>query len=330
MLLPQIELETHCSSAKYAKQWMDDICGPHALDIWGSKPLDFHHKGHRLPKLGIVAGSLSYGSNVTIGVDSDNSLKGYSISLPLHGYQKLRSAGSEFYSNENNGLIVSPTSQQELEINDKCEKLQLLIPSKAMTSVAERLIKEPINDSVQFDPEMDLMRPEMKAWWCMSQKIVEDWGCISALYSQPTMIDHLESMIIEGLLLSQPNNISQKIQHAEHPFSPSIPAYLLRSCHWMKKNAQSKVTVDDVAAHAGVSKFTLFAGFREHLQTSPLEWLKHHRMQQVRYALMQSNSRTKVSSVAMEWGFNHFGRFSQQYQQAFGELPSETLVKSRP
>lgn len=329
MLPNQTELETQCSSVKYAKRWMGDICGPHELDVWGNHPLDFHHKGHRLPKFDLVAGILSYGSNVAIGVDSHNSLKGYSISLPLNGYQKLRSAGAELYSDNQHGLIVSPTSRQELEINSACEKLQLLIPSKAMTSVAERLIGEPIDGPVQFDPEMDLMRPEMKAWWCMSQKIVEDWGCIRELYSHPTMIDHLESMVVEGLLLSQPSNISQKIQRAERSATPSIPAYLLRSCNWMKKNAQSKVTVEDIAAYAGVSKFTLFAGFREHLHTSPLEWLKSHRMKQVRYALMQSNNRTKVSSVAMEWGFNHFGRFSQQYQQIFGELPSETLLKSR-
>lgn len=38
---------------------------------------------------------------------------------------------------------------------------------------------------------------------------------------------------------------------------------------------------------------------------------------------------TSVTDVAMRWGFWHFGRFSGQYKQLFGEAPSATLRRSR-
>ena len=35
---------------------------------------------------------------------------------------------------------------------------------------------------------------------------------------------------------------------------------------------------------------------------------------------------TNVTQVALELGFEQFGRFSGDYKKAFGELPSETLA----
>jgi transcriptional regulator GlxA family with amidase domain len=36
-----------------------------------------------------------------------------------------------------------------------------------------------------------------------------------------------------------------------------------------------------------------------------------------------------VSSIALDWGFWHFGEFSRAYRACFGELPSETLRRHR-
>jgi AraC-like DNA-binding protein len=36
-----------------------------------------------------------------------------------------------------------------------------------------------------------------------------------------------------------------------------------------------------------------------------------------------------LTELAMEFGFFHLGRFSEQYRKQFGELPSETLKRRR-
>jgi AraC-like DNA-binding protein len=41
--------------------------------------------------------------------------------------------------------------------------------------------------------------------------------------------------------------------------------------------------------------------------------------------LRTSKSKNKVSEVAIDWGFNHLGRFAKQYKRMFGKLPSETF-----
>jgi transcriptional regulator GlxA family with amidase domain len=59
-------------------------------------------------------------------------------------------------------------------------------------------------------------------------------------------------------------------------------------------------------------------------------YLTRLRLHRVRQALRAASSETTtVSSVALDWGFWHFGEFSRAYKECFGELPSETLRAAR-
>ena len=71
---------------------------------------------------------------------------------------------------------------------------------------------------------------------------------------------------------------------------------------------------------------TLQYAFKKCLGISPMNYLKRHRLHQVRHRLKQCRAEeTTVTSVACQFGFFHFGDFSQSYKTQFGELPSETL-----
>jgi AraC-like DNA-binding protein len=41
-------------------------------------------------------------------------------------------------------------------------------------------------------------------------------------------------------------------------------------------------------------------------------------------------ARTRISDVATRWGFFHPSRFARQYQERFGELPSDTIRRGAP
>jgi transcriptional regulator GlxA family with amidase domain len=69
----------------------------------------------------------------------------------------------------------------------------------------------------------------------------------------------------------------------------------------MISNAAASIAVSDVAAHLGISLRSLQA----------------------------SGAEANVTMVALRYGFSHLGRFSAQYQSAFGEAPSATLRRSR-
>ncbi|KPC52829.1 BenABC operon transcriptional activator BenR [Pseudomonas amygdali pv. morsprunorum] len=58
-----------------------------------------------------------------------------------------------------------------------------------------------------------------------------------------------------------------------------------------------------------------------------MAYLKRFRLQSARRSLLQGNSGYNIAAIASQWGFNHLGRFAQDYQRLFGELPSQTLER---
>ena len=84
-----------------------------------------------------------------------------------------------------------------------------------------------------------------------------------------------------------------------------------------------------MAAAVDVSTRALFAGFKNHLNTTPMRYLKDLRLDMVREALSQLEPhRASVTTIAMNYGFLHLGHFCAAYKQKFGELPRDTLRHS--
>jgi transcriptional regulator GlxA family with amidase domain len=85
---------------------------------------------------------------------------------------------------------------------------------------------------------------------------------------------------------------------------------------------QEPYTVGDLARVAGVSARRLQEAFREHLGTTPMEYLRSVRLDRV-HAELRSGA-GGVTETAHRWGFTHLGRFAAAYRERFGVLPSET------
>jgi AraC family ethanolamine operon transcriptional activator len=85
----------------------------------------------------------------------------------------------------------------------------------------------------------------------------------------------------------------------------------------------------DLCAAVGAGERTIHEAFREHLGTTPMAYQKALRLNAARQALVRAGARTKVTDVALDWGFLHFGWFSQDYRRLFGETPSQTLHRCR-
>ena len=59
-----------------------------------------------------------------------------------------------------------------------------------------------------------------------------------------------------------------------------------------------------------------------------MAYLKMHRLEAVRRDILADRAEGNVSSIAMNWGFSHLGRFSSDYKQLFGETPSQTFKRA--
>jgi len=115
---------------------------------------------------------------------------------------------------------------------------------------------------------------------------------------------------------------------AEPPveLAPSARKRLVdRACEYALSHLDEPLTILDLCRHLGASRRKLQYCFQETLEINPLAYLRALRLNAVRRELLGSVASTSVQDAATRWGFWHLSRFSSEYREMFGELPSQTL-----
>ncbi|MDF0730126.1 helix-turn-helix domain-containing protein [Pseudomonas entomophila] len=308
-----------------ARSWMSDICGPHMLKASKPNRIQFHHSGNVLRSTSTLLGYVEYGTDVTIGVGAQSKLNSYSISLPLSGEQELCKAGMLLRSDRDRGVIISPHEQQELTIAGDCRKLQVVIPRTAIQQTLEELLQRSVDEQLSFDADMDAINGATASWWRMARHMTDELERSRDLYGQVFFSRDLESALIKGLILAQPNNYSNELRTR---LEIKLPYYLVRARDFIHANAREELHLEDIEQAAGVSRFKLFEGFRKYFGVAPMAYLKKYRLTAVRQEILEDRSQRNISVIAMGWGFNHLGRFSSEYRKLFDEAPSTTLQRA--
>jgi transcriptional regulator GlxA family with amidase domain len=113
------------------------------------------------------------------------------------------------------------------------------------------------------------------------------------------------------------------------PDNDGLAPDVRRAAHYIDSHLDDAMTISDVAAAAGVAHRTLYKHFHDERGTSPMRYVRDCRFAQVHEALLQAGTRDSVTSIAMQCGFRHLGRFSIEYRKRYGETPSETLRRPR-
>lgn len=115
------------------------------------------------------------------------------------------------------------------------------------------------------------------------------------------------------------------------PARSASPAAARISRHWqlvravrnvVEESPDCPLSVAELCARFHASRRTLQYAFEETLGVNPSAYIRAVRLGRVRRELRGARS---VTEVATRWGFWHFGNFSGEYREQFGELPSETF-----
>lgn len=88
-----------------------------------------------------------------------------------------------------------------------------------------------------------------------------------------------------------------------------------------------KVSLDDIAAAAGVSKSKCASLFRKYTQKSPISFLLSYRLEMAGRMLAETDE--PMSAIAGACGFSEQSYFNRMFQREFGCTPSEWRKKDR-
>ncbi len=91
----------------------------------------------------------------------------------------------------------------------------------------------------------------------------------------------------------------------------------------IKDNLCEEVTVGKLCEELLVSRRTLEYVFNDNIEMSPAKYIRALRLNNIRREILSMENKT-LGDIAAKWGIWHLGRFSKDYYQLFGELPSAT------
>lgn len=132
---------------------------------------------------------------------------------------------------------------------------------------------------------------------------------------------------IFGLLVDAYLCSSPALQRDDRPRRPERIVRQAEERFFASQGA--KVSLADLCAATSVSASTLYRAFDAVCGEPPLAYFQKRRLSEARRVLARSPAkRGSVQRAALAAGLSEFGRFSVEYKQLFGELPSATLSKN--
>jgi AraC-like DNA-binding protein len=116
---------------------------------------------------------------------------------------------------------------------------------------------------------------------------------------------------------------------AEERVLPAAWARVRMAEDIMRARSDEPLSMTDVAREVGVGLRSLQLAFFEVRAMGPRDVLLQMRLERARERLQSAGPSDTVTSIALDCGFAHLGRFPAAYRIAYGELPTETLARSR-
>jgi AraC-like DNA-binding protein len=262
---------------------------------------------------------LHYGADVHIAPGMLDNF--YLLQLPLTGKAFVRHRGAEIVASRSTATFLNPDRETDMAWKADCRKLLLQIDKGFLQRTAEEILGAPIPGAVRFDPVVDLTQAKGKKIRDMvlrTARLAET----GALFARQNAVQDLwaEADLISKLLSLQSSNISHMLARtAQAP----VPAGIRRALAYIHANLSEPIRLADIARSAEMNVRTLQLGFQRSLGVTPMQAVHAARLDAAHYQLTARQNRPSVTDVAFSNGFSHLGRFSRDYKNRFGHLPSQ-------
>ena len=252
------------------------------------------------------------------GVDDPDC---YLVRMARAGSQGPDSGGVSRITCRMLGRTASPDQPLQIGLGDRGQFLAC-VDKPALDRHMKALTGVTPSRPIDFDPDISCHsgfgRFLRRIVRFLSEEL-EDGQC---LQSAPRVYRGLASAFLTTLLTGQPHNHSNllrgTVSKGGHQTAGIVESYIMA-------HADEPISIDTLARVAGCSARSLHLTFKLHTGCSPMTFVKRVRLDRARAALVAAGNGRTVSEIALEVGFNHFGRFSAFYRERFGETPSRTL-----
>ncbi|GIX14490.1 MAG: hypothetical protein KatS3mg118_2449 [Paracoccaceae bacterium] len=200
------------------------------------------------------------------------------------------------------------------------------IDRAAMQRHLAGLLGGPPDRPLTFLGPLDLESGAGAAFRRLVMWLVAEADCGACPIGPGLMGAQIEATLLAGLLEGCAHDHAGAIARVR---AAPRPRHLRLAEAYVEAHLDRPLTLDEIAAAAGVSPRALQMAFRRFRGTTPLAFLRDLRLARAHAELSAGAPGTTVTGVALKWGFGHFGRFAGQYRARYGLSPSDTLKAAR-
>ncbi|MCR4469821.1 MULTISPECIES: AraC family transcriptional regulator [unclassified Burkholderia] len=154
-------------------------------------------------------------------------------------------------------------------------------------------------------------------------ELIGAWQRLLAMYERmreiPVMALQLEHELISRLMLSPHAEMLRQIAGADSRLS-----HIRRAMAWIREHYMDQLTVEDMAAVAGMSESVFHRRFRAVTALSPLQYQKQIRLHEARRRMFAKEA--DAATIAFAVGYKSTSQFSREYKRLFGEPPHRDVA----
>jgi AraC-like DNA-binding protein len=271
-----------------------------------------------LPSLSV--GYLQNGTPVV--TRSRYGLSDYQILLPIHNPMDVRSDGQNILGGPWRAVVSSPQRNFWAKAHGRGARFRICITERAVRDQLAALLGDLPVMPLEFASAMDLTTGFGKRFARHILTAVDDFEQANSIMASPMTVVSFEQFILGELLLCHPHNYTKALESLNRSIASRD---VRRAIEFMHANLEAPLTIERIAATAGVAGQTLFKHFRDTCGISPMRYVRNLRFERAHQELLKAGEGSQISAIALRWGFAHLGRFAVEYRQRFGESPSETL-----
>ncbi|WP_156350695.1 AraC family transcriptional regulator [Sphingomonas sp. Leaf20] len=157
-------------------------------------------------------------------------------------------------------------------------------------------------------------------------ELIGAWQRLLALYERPEEIPvmalHLERELMFRLMLSPHAEMLRQIAGVDSRLS-----HIRQAMAWIREHYTEPLSVEDMAAVAGMSASVFHRRFKAVTALSPLQYQKHIRLQEARRRLVSRGA--DAASISFAVGYKSSSQFSREYKRLFGDTAAGDRSRHR-
>ncbi|WP_181138727.1 AraC family transcriptional regulator [Streptomyces sp. Ru73] len=302
-----------------ARAWIADALSyPVMLDpLVAPEDFDFTTSAVRLGP--VTVASVAYGTDVLSR--SEGLGVAYHVNVPVGGQAVQSHRGEVFRATAAEGRVpvFEPTGALAGELDAEAEVLALSFDRHAVEAALEEFLEHPVRP-LHFPGGLDLLNGRGRTLAALARTVAGELAEPSGLLDHPPVAASFADSLLTAMLYATPHQYREELAD---PATRTCPRPVKRAVDAMQADPAHPFTVRELARLAGVGPRSLQAGFKQHLETTPMAYLRRLRLERAHADLVRFGPAVSVTEVAGRWGFTHLGRFAAAYQSRYGRLPSQ-------